>query len=159
ANEHENKWTGKANSYTQAAEVDDAMDGSWMESTTGEPGQTYVMAVDLGAVHDPSVIGVAHSEDGLVGVDRLVTFSGTREHPVQFAAVEAALVELAQAFPPSRILVESWQGLAVVQSLQRRGWPVEVFTPTAPKVAAQWGTLAQYLASRRLVLPEHPRLR
>jgi hypothetical protein len=159
AREHQNQWVDSADSFTSAAEVDDAADGAWVESPTGEPRREYQMAVDLGAVHDPTVIGVGHAEDGLICIDRLMTFQGSRETPVQFVDVEAALVALAAAFPPTRIVVESWQGLPVVQSLARRGWPVEVFTPTARTVADQWNTLSQALVSRRLVLPVHARLR
>jgi hypothetical protein len=157
--EHENTISDAADSFTTAAEVDDAMDGSWVETPTGEPGRRYVLAVDLGAVHDPTVLGVGHEEDGLICVDKLVTLQGSHEHPVQMLAVERTFLDLAAAFPPVRGLVESWQGLASVQSLQRLGHPVELATPTAKSNAEQWGTLSQLLASRRLVLPVHDRLR
>jgi len=46
-----------------------------------------------------------------------------------------------------------------VQSLQRSGLPVELFTPTAKTNAEEWRILAQRLAARTLVLPPHARLR
>jgi hypothetical protein len=159
AREHENRWTDGADAYVSAAEVDDAMDGAWAETPTGEPGVSYVIAVDLGVVHDPSVLGVGHAEDQLVCVDRLVTLQGDREAPVQMATVERMIVDLAEAFNDARTIVESWQGLGVVQSLTRFGRQVEIATPTAKSNAEQWSLLAQLLASRRLVLPVHPRLR
>jgi hypothetical protein len=157
--EHENAWVDSADSFTTAAVVDDAMDGSWIESPTGEPGVAYVHAWDLGLVHDPTVGGVAHVEGPWICVDRLLTFQGSREQPVQFADLKEAMSHLRRDFPPTRILIESWQGAAVVQELACDGWPVELVTPTARTVADQWNTLSQALVSRRLVLPVHPRLR
>jgi hypothetical protein len=100
-----------------------------------------------------------HAEDDLVCVDKLVTLQGSHERPVQIATVERLIDDLATAFPPTRIVIESWQGLGAAQSLQRRGWRVEIATPTAKSNAEQWGVLAQMFAARRVVLPEHPRLR
>jgi hypothetical protein len=92
-------------------------------------------------------------------VDRLVTLQGSREQPVQFQDIKAIMGALSRDFPPTRILIESWQGAAVVQELARDGWPVELVTPTARTVADQWNTLSQALVSRRLVLPVHAKLR
>ncbi len=157
--EHENTLKDGADSLVSTAEVDDAMDGSWIETPSGEPGRSYVVAVDLGTVHDPSVIGVGHMEDSLVCIDRLVTFEGSRERPVQLLAVERAVRDLVASFPTSRVLIESWQGVALVQALRNSGLPAELFTPTATAVGAQWMTLSQLLTARALVLPPHPRLR
>jgi hypothetical protein len=159
AREHENQWVDQADSFTTSLEVGDAMDGSWIETPVGEPGIEYMIAVDLGLVHDPAVVGVGHVEGGLVCVDRLVTFQGSREEPVQLAVVESQIVELTRVFPTTRVLVESWQGAGLVQALQRRGLPAEAFAPTAKAVADQWTVLAQCRAARQLVLPEHARLR
>jgi hypothetical protein len=49
-------------------------------------------------VHDPTVIAVGHREDGLICIDRIITFQGSREAPVQLADVERTLVELSQQF-------------------------------------------------------------
>jgi LmbE family N-acetylglucosaminyl deacetylase len=49
--------------------------------------------------------------------------------------------------------------LALVQSLQRVGLPIEVFNPTAKAHADEWPLLSHALAEGRLVLPQHERLR
>src|SRR5260370_20017291 len=123
-------------------------------------GARSVLAVDLGSVHDPTVIGVGHRDNGLIYVDRLVTLQGSQDAPVQMAAVEATIRELAAAFAPvEKIKIESWQGIATAQSLTRLGLPVELFTPTAKAHSEEWPVLAQALAARTLILPQHPRLR
>ena len=88
--EHQNQWVDAADSLVVAVDVDWAMDQGWTEQVVGEPGVRYVMFVDLGAVHDPTVIAVAHQdEDAIAYIDRLVTFQGTREAPVVLAVVES----------------------------------------------------------------------
>jgi hypothetical protein len=119
----------------------------------------YVAYVDLGAVHDPTVIAVGHEEAGVVYVDRLLTYQGSREHPVQLSVVETALMDLHQCFSLHRIRIESWQGLSAAQRLQGLGLPVQLFTPTAKSNAEEWPMLAQRLAAGTLVVPTLARLR
>ena len=62
AREHQNQWVEAADAFTGSAEIDAAMAHGWTEQPDGTPGTGYVMFVDLGAVHDPTVIVVGHSE-------------------------------------------------------------------------------------------------
>jgi phage terminase large subunit-like protein len=159
AREHQNAWVDAADSFTAAAEVDAAMGTGWTEQIEGRPGAAYVVFVDLGAVHDPSVIAIGHEDDGKAYIDRLVTFQGSREAPVSLDAVERTLRDLAGRFTIRLIRIESWQGLSAVQSLQRAGLPVELFSPTAKAHSEEWPVLAGRLSGRTLVLPPHARLR
>ncbi len=157
AREHQNTWVEAADSFAAVADVDAAMIGT--EAQRGRPGLGYIFAVDLGAVHDPTVIGLGHLFGEAVVVDRLVTFQGSKAEPVQLAVVERALLDLAQSFPPLLIQVESWQGLSVAQRLQASGLPVEIVTPSAKSNSEQWPILSRRLAERSLILPPHERLR
>ena len=96
---------------------------------------------------------------GVVCVNRLVTLQGSREHPLSMQAVERAIVDVAEAFPPTKILIESWQGVSAAQSLARLGYPAVISTPSLKSNAEQWGVLNQLLTARRLALPIHPQLR
>jgi hypothetical protein len=159
AREHQNVWVDGADAFASSEDVDAAMGQGWTEQHRGEPGKNYESYVDIGTVHDPTVIGIGHPEGAVVYIDRLVTLQGSRERPVAMAAIEATLLELAAQFPLRRIRVESWQGVAVAQSLERAGLPVEIFTPTVKSNAAEWPVLAQRLQNRELVLFPHARLR
>jgi hypothetical protein len=129
AREHENTWVDSADSFTDQSSVDAAM------AFPVEPavGVSHVMAVDIGSVHDPSVVGVGHrQEDGVLVVDQLRTLQGSKESPVSMAALEQVILDLARAYEPvSRIRIESWQGIASAQRLTALGLPVELFVPTA----------------------------
>jgi hypothetical protein len=159
AREHQNSWVDQADGFTSGAEVDAAMGQAWTDQPQGRPGTDYHGFVDLGAVHDPTVIAIGHVDGDLAYIDRLVTFQGSREEPVQIATVETALRDLAGKFTITRTRIESWQGLSAVQSLTRAGLNVELFAPTAKAHAEEWPILAQRLSSRTLVLPPHARLR
>ena len=159
AREHQNAWVDSADGFTTAAEVDAAMGHGWSERTEGDPQHRHVAFIDLGMVHDPTVICVGHSEDGVVYIDRLMTFQGSREQPVQLSVVEDAVKDLTDKFSLSNTRIESWQGMSAVQSLQKLGLPVDLFTPTAKAHAEEWPLFASRLSARTLVLPTHARLR
>ncbi len=159
AREHQNQWVEAADSFTSAADVDAAMGSAWTEQLKGKRGRNYKHYWDLGAIHDPTVGAAGHEEDGAVYIDAIVTIQGSREEPVQLAVVEQMIKDMARRFPTDEIRVESWQGLSAVQSLQRLGLPVKLFTPTAKSNSEEWPVLAQRLTSRTLIVPPHARLR
>jgi hypothetical protein len=160
AREHQNLWVDAADSFTSALDLDAAMGHGWTEQLDGDPSVAYVITVDLGLVHDPTVIALGHTDDsGRVIIDRLVTYQGSHESPVQLASVEASIRDLAVRFPCWRIRIESWQGISAAQSLTALGLPVELVTPTAKNNSEEWPILAQRLSGRTIVLPPHARLR
>jgi hypothetical protein len=159
AREHQNLWVDAADSFTSATEVDSAMGRGWAMQHEGEKGRRYRGFVDLGIVSDPTVIALGHEDAGVIFIDLLQTFQGSREQPVQLDAVESALQDLSERFTVDQWRIESWQGVAAVQSLQRAGLPVELFAPTAAAHASEWPILAQRLSSRTIALPRHERLR
>ena len=159
AREHQNRWVDAADSFTTAKDVDAAMGCGWTEQHQGRSGVLYDWFVDIGTIHDPTVIGIGHDDGGSAYVDKLVTFQGDRENPVKLSEVERAIRNLAETFTPKGIRVESWQGMASVERLQSLGLPVELFTPTAKTNAEEWPLLAQRLSARSVVLYPHARLR
>ncbi len=160
AREHQNAWLDVADSFVSAEHVDLAMHAGWLEQARGKAGVAYHAYVDVGIIHDPSVIAVGHAEeDGVVHIDRLLTFQGSRTNPVKIQTLEQALVELATHFNLTRIRVESWQGLGTAERLAQLGLPVEVFTPTPKANADEWMQLAQRFVNSSVVLFPHARLR
>ena len=160
AREHQNQWVDAADAFVSAEDVDRALTCGWSEQSQQQSGRDYHCAVDVGLTHDPTVVGVAHSEpDGTMFVDTLVTFQGSKRRPVELASVEQCLVDLSRRFRLVNVQVESWQGVATVQRLQQLGLPVTVYQPTAKSHAEQWPLLSHALAEGRLALFPHARLR
>ena len=159
AREHQNCWVDAADSFTTADAIDRAMSTGWIEQRDGLAVGEYEVAVDIGLTSDPSAIAVGHRDGDVVYIDALQTYQGTKARPVQIQTLEDALLDLAARFPLARIAVESWQGAAVAQSLQRLGLPVELVHPTPKLLAEEWPQLAQRLATGSLVLFPHARLR
>ena len=160
AREHQNQWVDQMDSFCTQTDVDAAMAWPVEPETTTEP-RPHGLAVDIGSVHDPSVVGVGHRrEDGLIVIDTLRTLEGSKEAPVSMAALEQVITDLALAYAPvSTIRIESWQGITSAQRLTALGLPVDLFAPTAKLHSEEWPVLAQHLAGRSLRLPQHPRLR
>jgi len=157
AREHQNTWVDGADAFTSAAEVDEATTGT--EQHKGRRDVASVVFVDIGTVHDPSVIALGYAEAGQTHIARLITFQGSREQPVQIVDVEKAIRDLCAEWRVTKVRVESWQGVSSVQSLQRVGVPVELFHPTAKAHSEEWPILAQRLSGRTLVVFPHERLR
>src|SRR5712691_2190109 len=105
AREHQNSWVDQADGFTSAAEVDAAMSHGWTDQVEGRAGVDYHCFVDLGAVHDPTVIAVGHVEAEVAFIDRIVTYQGSREEPVQLATVEQACRHLAAKFHLTKIRI------------------------------------------------------
>ena len=157
AREHQNQWVDGADALTTAADVDAAMNAAGVAVPVGTPWAAFI---DLGTVHDPSVIATGAAVNGHVVITGLYTFQGSHEAPVKIADVELKIRDLARRTPGlQRIRIESWQGVQAAQSLAQLGLPAELYAPTAKKHAEEWPVLVQQLTARTLVLPKHARLR
>ena len=156
AREHQNQWIDGADALTAQADVDFAMTRPRIDVRCDTP---QVAFIDLGTVHDPSVIAEGCLVDGVAVITSLRTFQGDHEHPVQIADVQQAIRDLAAAGPISKIRIESWQGVQAAQTLQADGLPVELYAATAKRNAEEWPLLVQRLVARTVILPQHARLR
>jgi len=159
AMEHQNRWIERADSYTSQVDVDAAMGTGWVEQLWSCPEPGHVIAVDIGSIHDPTVVGAGHSREGLIYICRLVTLQGSREAPVRMSAIKDTVRALYANRQTGTTKIETWQGIGVAQDLQQELPGVELFVPTPKVHAEQWPLLAQRLSTRTLVLPAHPRLR
>src|SRR5262245_16752223 len=57
AREHQNQWVDQADAFVRQADVDGCMGTGWMEQPLGM-GLPAVITVDIGTVHDPTVLAV-----------------------------------------------------------------------------------------------------
>ena len=52
----------------------------------------HAAGLDLGTVNDRTVLTIGHKELDVVVLDRMMSWQGSRRHPVNFAEVEAFIV-------------------------------------------------------------------
>jgi phage terminase large subunit-like protein len=130
------------------------------------PGTKYVIGVDLGWRHDPSVAVVAHLEPraergaGAPDVvwDRHEIWTGSQADEVRFDAVEAWLLEAARTFNNATIVMDVREGVGMAQRLRDQRLKVEAVPFSARVNTDLTHTLLPLLRAHRLDLPEDERL-
>jgi len=124
-----------------------------------EPGVGYLAALDLGHVHDSSVLAVGHRTGaGDVVLDGLRRWQGSRSQPVSFEEVEQAVVAAHGRFR-FRLLADPWQGLHLFERLRARGVPVREFSFSTGSKQRLASTLLQAVNDGALRLFEADGLR
>jgi hypothetical protein len=120
----------------------------------------HVGFVDVGLVHDPTVVAVAHLDGERVVLDTLRTFQGSKGNPVDIEAVEEETVKLTSAFGVKHWRWESPQAVSSVQRLQNRlPVTVEARYPTANTQAELWGGLYRLFSNGLLTVYPHEQMR
>ena len=157
--EHENTWSEGADSFLSHELLEEAYEEGWKPQRERQEG-TYYAFVDLGLVHDATVIAVAHRrEDGKAVLDALRTFRGSRSQPVRVNTVVDTVARLSEAFRLELVRVESPEGgEAVVQALHEKGVRAEVLRPTVKTQQEAWGNLLSLFQNMQLVLFRHGEL-
>jgi hypothetical protein len=151
------RWTEPKGSWITAEMYAAAEKGT--ESRTAAKSRA-VGFIDVGLVHDPTVIAVCHKEGDAIVLDTLRTFQGSRNEPVSMEAVENEVRTLTGTFHVQEWVFEAPQAAASVQRLANSlSASVTLQYPTAESVARLFGNLYQLFANRRLVIFPHERLK
>jgi hypothetical protein len=158
AREHMNVWSAGTDSFCAQKQ--------WEQATQGpdpvrdhDAGPCFLFA-DLGWAHDESVVAVARPVAGLVEVIGMEIFKGSRERPVEMAAVRARIEEMVRALCVRRVTIESPQGLSMTQELHvPRNVEVTMLYPTAISNRERWGALYASLQAGSVRLPHDQMLR
>lgn len=153
------RWTEPQGSWITREMFDRAVIGQ--ESHHGDGHSRYFGGVDVGLVHDPTVIAVVHADGDRTVLDTLVTLQGSPSDNVRLEVIEDAVSDLTRRFGVKRWTFESPQAVASVQRLQTRlrGVDVEARYPTADSQGALFGHLYQLFANDRMTLYPHEQLR
>ncbi len=123
----------------------------------------YVIGVDLGLTHDPTVAVVAHLDvaddqdqtNGLptVVIDHLAVWPGSHDSPVDLDAVEHWLHDTARQYQRADIVMDNWQAAGMAQRLRRQHVKVTDINFTAEFNDHLARTMLPLLRNRRLSLP------
>ena len=87
---------------------------------------TYIAGLDLGAVHDRTVLAIGHREGDRTALDLMRVWTGRRGAPVDFDAVGAEVLELYREFRFS-LSVDPWQAYELISKLEKQGVDVRPF--------------------------------
>ena len=162
AREHLNTWSEGADNFISHDLLETAYAEGWRQQSEAVPDANHYAFVDLGLVRDATAIAVTHRrrDDGMVVLDALRTFRGSRSQPVRVHTVVDTVARLSEAFRLELVRVESPEGgEAVVQALQEKGVRAEVLRPTVKTQQEAWGGLLSLFQNERIVLFRHDELR
>lgn len=120
-------------------------------------GMTYVIGLDVGLKRDSTVATICHLEHGIVYVDRMAVWTGTRLRPVKLGDVEQWIRKAATEYRAT-VIVDPWQAAQLTERLRSRGVRIREFPFTAQSVGRIASTLYLLLRERALRLPDDPEL-
>jgi phage terminase large subunit-like protein len=120
-------------------------------------GMRYVIGVDVGLKRDATVAAVCHLEHGVVTLDRLGVWRGSRRRPVKLSEVEEWLVEASRRYWGS-VVCDPWQAVGLIQRLRSRGVSVSEYAFSAQSVGRLASSLFLLLRDRMIRLPDDPEL-
>jgi hypothetical protein len=126
---HLNQWTEAEDRLVSAEAQCDAvvLDGPQ------EPrvGVRYVIGLDVGLKHDATACATAHAETDAgatrVVLDRMLTWQGTRLHPVKLDDIERAVLEASRRYSNASVRCDPWQAAGLGQRLSRQGVRVDEY--------------------------------
>jgi phage terminase large subunit-like protein len=119
---HENKWSQGENAFLTKEEVAQCIDPILKPQLGGKEKLKYYLAVDLGLVRDRTVLTICHKDidDGLIYLDYIKTYRGTKNNPVLIADVERDILWANDNFDIVRNIFDPWQMKGTAERLKGR---------------------------------------
>ncbi len=116
---HENRWIDLSEEmgYVTRPQVEACV--TYTQQAHGDPRKRYVVALDLGIVHDRTAACVCHIEKGEVYLDELRVWQGSPKDRVQLSAVEDWLGDRMKAFSVAAIILDAYQLEHLAQKYER----------------------------------------
>ena len=126
---HENKWVGGSNSFFTREDVMQCRDEFMKPKFQGEEGNQYFYGCDLGLVKDKTASVILHQDKttGMIYVDSIRTWQGTKTDPVKIADIEEDMLLASANFPRLKIIVDPWNLKGTIERLKRH-CRIEEFT-------------------------------
>jgi phage terminase large subunit-like protein len=151
----ENRWTSGEDRLVSAEDLAACVtfDGPLDPS----PGLSYVIGVDVGVKHDRTAVVVCHLEHGVVTLDRMGVWQGSRLRPVRLGAVEEWLAKAAHDYR-AEVVCDPWQAVQLMERLRARRVRVREYPFSSQSIGRFASTLLVLLRERALRLPDDPEL-
>lgn len=123
-----------------------------------DPGQRYVLGIDLGRKVDASVVAVAHREGDRVVLDHVERWLPTKASPVRLETVEAAIRRLHATYGHPHVRMDPAKGEMLSQRLREDGLSVEEFVFHETSVDRLASTLSRLFQERAISVLDVPDL-
>jgi phage terminase large subunit-like protein len=148
----ENRWVTSEAAFISMESWDRCVNPALGHAPTNSWLQVYV-GVDASVKHDSTaIVGVtydAKSRQVRLAFHRV--FQPTPEEPIDFGAIEAALVDLSKRFRLRKVLYDPYQMAASAQRLVKLGLPLEELPQTSANLTAMSQNLYELIQSQSLV--------
>lgn len=118
-----------------------------------EPGRRYVIGLDLGLRRDATVACVCSMRDGIVRLDRIGVWRGSRLKPVSLGEVEEWLHRASDEYG-AEVVFDWWQAAQLTERLRRGGVRMLEYPFSAQSVGKLASVLFQLLRERSIQLPD-----
>lgn len=159
AREHKNEWVEGSDLFATEADWEVA-------SSRGDPskaqseGPTFAF-LDLSWVHDESVLAIVEpTSEEEFDLIHFETWRGSQKKPIKLPLVRDRVADLARIYGIRHLVVESPQGVAMAQELDKVPYlKAEFLTPTRKSNNERYGFLYQLLKKGFVRLPEDEALR
>jgi phage FluMu gp28-like protein len=117
-----------------------------------EPGRRYVIGLDVGLRRDATVGCVCSMRDGIVRLDRIGVWKGSRLKPVSLGEVEEWVYRAAAEYG-AEVVFDWWQAAQLTERLRRRGVRMREYVFSTASVGRLASTLFQVLREGTIQLP------
>lgn len=153
-----NTWVTAGENIFTAEMIDAVMPKTRAPITERDPKFHYIGAVDLGLVHDLTARAVGHwdSELGIIVIDAIRKWQGTRLKPVQIADVEKDIWEVFLNYKTRKIVLDPWQMMSTSQRLGNICEPQPITSQYRQQISEAF---YQQVAAERISLPYDDYLR
>jgi len=126
------------------------------EDLPPRPDISYLVATDPAFTGDRFAVIVGHrEEDGLIVVDRVTSWTGSKAAPVIIDATLDAIATMATTYNGARVLIDQYAAEPIRQGLRRRGILVEEHPWTNESKVDAVAAVRRALYAARLSLPRH----
>lgn len=126
------------------------------------PRRRYALHLDVGLVHDASVLAIAHVEDDGAGaravIDTCLTWQGSRDAPVSLSLIEELIHDIATRVPVLGISADPFDSALLLERLAFAGLPTRALPFSGPAKVRLYARLEDWLRTGRLLLPALPPL-
>jgi phage terminase large subunit-like protein len=156
----ENRWVSSESNYVDMADFDQCVDPE-ARPVLNDPHLPVFIGLDGSYQHDSTAISVVcfdHKQQKVRMVAHKV-FTPTKDQPVDFAAVEAELLDMRRRFAVQAIFFDPYQLIALSQRMEILGLPMEPFTQTSSNLEAAATNLAELIRHHNLVAYHDPEIR